>query len=425
MKIGVMHWAFPPVVGGVESHLIYLYEEMARMGYDISILTSPHVQRKNDDYPWCKIVSDDLMSIDHCLNKAGPDRYKCVHAMLEDFISSEEPDILHAHNFHHFVPDHAECLEELSRKYDLPMVLTIHNYWEDDLCRTLLKDIDWDKIVAVSYFTKSPCVFDAGVSPEKVEVHYHGVNLDNYCVRNDCGSVRSELRLSGEPIVFHPARACWSKGSLHSIRAVASLKEKYPNISLILSGNGESVDFDRERPSFQSDVGALIEQLGMEGHVMLVNASGDQMPLYMSAADVVIYPTIFPQGEAFGIAPVEAMACGKPVIVTDSGGLVESTSNGINGLIIDRDPDKLSEKLADNIDRLLTDRGYAEYLGKNGREVAIERFDSRKMALRMDGLYHRLASDRLTQKIRRMDTMVSPGTGIKGPEANGTPFRSL
>jgi len=425
MKIGVMHWAFPPVVGGVESHLIYLYEEIAHMGHDISILTSPHALRRSDDYPWCKIHANDLMSIDHCLSVDHRDRHAQVYEMLESFISREKPDILHAHNFHYFVPDHAECLEELSRKYDVPMLLTIHNYWEDDLCRHLLKDIGWDRIVAVSYHTKNPCIFDAGVPPEKVEVHYHGVDLDHYHIRGDGSTLRPALGLTGDPIIFHPARACWSKGSLHSIRAVAGLKEKYPHICLILSGNGDSVDFDRERPSFCSDVGKLIEELGMEGHVRLVNAQAEEMPLYMSAADLVVYPTVLPGGEAFGIAPVEAMACGKPVIVTDSGGLVESTSHGINGLVVGRDPDELAEKLAESIDRLLADRDYAEYLGKNGREVAIERFDSRKMALRMDGLYHRLAGEHLMQKVKRMDTIASPRSGVRGAGESRTPFRSL
>ena len=69
--------------------------------------------------------------------------------------------IIHAHNFHYFIPDHAECLDELSRKYSIPIVLTIHNYWEEDLCRHLMRDIKWDKIVAVSYHMKSPCIFDS------------------------------------------------------------------------------------------------------------------------------------------------------------------------------------------------------------------------------------------------------------------------
>ncbi len=424
MKIGVMHWAFPPVVGGVESHLVYLYEEMARRGHKVSVLTAPHPERDAAAYPWCRLISDDRMSIHHCLQDASPDRYRRVYGLIERFITGEEPDILHAHNFHYFVPIHAECLDELSQKYGLPIVLTIHNYWEDDLCRRLLRDVRWDKIVAVSYFMKNPCIFDAGVPPDKVEVHYHGVKLDKYRAIEDC-SLKARLGLKDRPVVFHPARACRSKGSLHSIMAVALLREKYPDVCLILSGNGDSVDFDDERSAFKSDVVRLIKRLGMEKNVLFVSATGDEMPLYMNAADVIVYPTIFDRGEAFGIAPVEAMACGKPVIVTNNGGLVESTSHEINGLIVDKDPDTLAENLAKAIDRLLADPAYAEYLGKNGREVAVERFDSIKMAQRMEDLYHRLVNDHLSKKMERMDTITRPKSGLKHAGADCTPSRMV
>ncbi|HTX44175.1 MAG TPA: glycosyltransferase family 4 protein [Methanocella sp.] len=412
MKIGVMHWAFPPVVGGVESHLVYLYEELARRGHEVSILTAPHPDRDDGAYPWCRIISSDLMSIHHCL-KANEDIRGRVYEMMEKFITGEEPDIIHAHNLHYFVPDHAECLDELSEKYGLPTVLTIHNYWEDDLCRHLLKDVGWDMVVAVSYHMKGPCIFDACLTPDKVEVHYHGVKLDQYRIRDDHGPLKEHLGLQGKRVVFHPARACWSKGSLHSIMAVAKLKDKYPDIRLILSGNGDSVDFDDERGAFKSTAGSLIKELGVEDNVVFVSATGEEMPLYMAAADIVVYPTIFPRGEAFGIAPVEAMACGRPVIVTNSGGLVESTSHNINGLVVDRNPDTLAGELADSIDRLLADREFAEFLGRNGREVAIERFDSRKMASKMENLYHRLASDNARSTIKRMDTIAGPKQGIK------------
>jgi len=423
MKIGVMHWAFPPVVGGVESHLVYLYEELARRGHEVAILTAPHPGRDADAYPWCTIVADDYMSIPYCLNDAGDDRYGRVYDMMERFILSEKPDIVHAHNFHYFVPDHGECLDELSQKYGLPIVLTIHNYWKDDLCRHLLRDIGWDRIVAVSYHIKQPCIFDASVLPDNVEVHYHGVKMDANCIVGARDSLRSGLKLSGKKVIFHPARACWSKGSLHSIRAVARLKDKYPDICLVLSGNGYSVDFDRERPSFMSEAASLIGELGVRDRVLFVSLSGDEMPRYMNAADIVVYPTIFPPGEAFGIAPVEAMACGRPVIVTNSGGLVESTSHNINGLIVDKDPDTLAEELAENIDRLLADREFAEYIGKNGREVAVERFDSKKMALKMEDLYNRLASDHIMQNIKRMDQVARPKSGLKSAGANCTTSR--
>ena len=124
MKIGVVHWAFPPVVGGVESHLIYLYGELARMGHDISFLTAPHPQRDDERVGWCTVASDTLMSIDRLLGMpAGPGRRGKVGAMLEGFIRDTSPDVIHAHNLHYFFPDHAESLGLLARKYRIPIVL--------------------------------------------------------------------------------------------------------------------------------------------------------------------------------------------------------------------------------------------------------------------------------------------------------------
>jgi glycosyltransferase involved in cell wall biosynthesis len=396
MKIGVVHWAFPPVVGGVESHLIYLYGELARMGHDISFLTAPHAQRNDGSQGWCKVISNELMSIDMLLKApVGPDRRKKVYEMMEGYICDMSPDVIHAHNLHYFFPDHAESLGRLARKYGIPVVLTIHNYWEDDLCRHLLRDVGWDMIVSVSYHLKKSCLFDARLPPEKVEVHYHGIDLAKYRAIDDRESLKERLGLSGRKVIFHPARMCEMKGTLHSIEAVSRLKEKYRDISLVLSGNGDTVDFENERPAFRASVKKLVEDLKVSDNIHFVSIPADEMPIYMNAADVVVYPTILPQGEAFGIGPVEAMACGRPVIVTRSGGLPESTSHNINGLLVDSDPVTLTGDLARDIGHLLDRPDLCSYLGANGREVAVERFDAKKMALRMEDLYNRLIFARL------------------------------
>lgn len=414
MKIGVMHWAFPPVVGGVESHLVYLYEELARRGHEISLLTAPHPRRDDKSIDWIKITSEPYMNMEY-LQRSAPvsGRYEKVYDMMERFILKENPEVIHAHNFHYFIPDHAECLDDLAKKYGIPIVLTIHNYWEDDLCRHLMRDIRWDKIVAVSYHMKNPCIFDSMLPPEKIEVHYHGIDLNKYSVVADTEMAKARFGLAGRKVIFHPARACKSKGTLHSIEAISRLMEKYPDICLIVSGNGDSVDFENERPAFRTCISSMIKELAVSDNILFIAASGDEMPQYMQASDVILYPTIMPQGEAFGIAPVEGMACGKPVIVTRSGGLVESTQHGINGIVLEVS-ENLTQELADQIDRLLTNCDYADYMGSNGRELAEERFDSRKMALKMEDLYHRLVNASIVEKVDRMDSMVKPGPGRKG-----------
>ncbi len=412
MKIAVMHWAFPPVVGGVESHLVYLYEELARRGHEISLLTAPHPARNDDDFTWIKITSDDYMSLEYLQRKAPVSgRYEKVYDMIERFIQQENPDIIHAHNFHYFIPDHAECLDELSRKYSIPIVLTIHNYWEEDLCRHLMRDIKWDKIVAVSYHMKNPCIFDSGLSPDRVEVHYHGIDLGRYHPPADIEATREKYGLMGKKVIFHPARACKSKGTLHSIAAVAKLLEKYPDACLIISGNGDTVDFENERPAFRAGIQSLIQDLKVGDNILFIAPNNEEMAHYMQASDIILYPTIQPSGEAFGIAPVEGMACGKPVIVTRSGGLVESTQQGINGIVLDPDTESLTDQLAESIDRLLRSADLAAYYGSNGRELALERFDSKKMALKMEDLYNRLANASIVERVDRMDSVIKPKAG--------------
>ena len=350
MKIGVVHWAFPPVVGGVESHLIYLYEELARMGHEVSFLTAPHPQRDDKAAGWCKVVPNDLMSIDHLLHvPAGAERWQKVFEMMESYVRDESPDVIHAHNLHYFFPDHAESLGILSHKYGIPIALTVHNYWEDDLCRHLMRDIDWNMVVSVSYHLKRSCLFDARLPNDRVEVHYHGIDLDKYRPDPDREELKSKLGLTGRKVIFHPARMCEMKGTLHSIEAVSRLKEKYHDICLVLSGNGDTVDFESERPAFKAKVQKMLDDLKLSDNIQFVSIPANEMPVYMNAADIVIYPTILPQGEAFGIGPVEAMACSRPVIVTRSGGLVESASNNINGLLVDNDQATLTDELVKSI----------------------------------------------------------------------------
>jgi glycosyltransferase involved in cell wall biosynthesis len=410
MKIGVIHWAFPPVVGGVESHLIYLYGELARMGHEISFLTAPHPQRDDASVGWCKVTSHELMSIEHLLSvPAEAERWQNVYSMIEKYVIEESPDVIHAHNLHYFFPDHAESLGIISKKYGIPIVLTVHNYWEDDLCRHLLHDIGWNMVVSVSYHMKRSCFFDAKLPQDKLEVHFHGIDLDKYRPVEDQESLKLKLGMAGRRVIFHPARMCEMKGTLNSIEAVSRLRQKYPNICLVLSGNGDTVDFEKERPAFNTKVRQVLDDLKVSDCIQFVSIAADDMPTYMSAADIVIYPTILPQGEAFGIAPIEAMACCRPVIVTNSGGLVESTFHNINGLVIDRNVPTLSDDLARNIEYLLERPDVGRYLGSNGREVAEERFDSKKMALKMEDLYNRLAYLKLAESPGRLAAVADAG----------------
>jgi glycosyltransferase involved in cell wall biosynthesis len=77
-----------------------------------------------------------------------------------------------------------------------------------------------------------------------------------------------------------------------------------------------------------------------------------------------------PRLEPFGFAPLEANACGLPVIAVAEGGVRETIIDGLNGLIVENDV----KELARAIDSLRRDKDYAHKLGENGRKLVTEKW---------------------------------------------------
>ena len=109
----------------------------------------------------------------------------------------------------------------------------------------------------------------------------------------------------------------------------------------------------------------------------------EQVPSYLAACEVFVSPAV--GQESFGIALVEAMAAGLPVVATDIPGFREVVSDGTEGLLVPpRDP----EALAAGLVRVLTEPGLAARLGEAGRTHA-RTFDWPIVVERLEELYHR------------------------------------
>lgn len=106
----------------------------------------------------------------------------------------------------------------------------------------------------------------------------------------------------------------------------------------------------------------------------------DVVDLLNRAALLVYCPRL----EPFGLAPLEANACGLPVVAVAEGGVRETVLDGVNGLLVEDDP----EAVAAGIQRLLTDQAYASRLGTTGRELVSQRWS---LSASIDRLEQRLA----------------------------------
>lgn len=172
------------------------------------------------------------------------------------------------------------------------------------------------------------------------------------------------------------------KGIADAVRALAEL----PDAELVVAG-GPARDFLDADPEV-ARLRGLAEQLAVADRVRFLGAvSRPDVPQLMAQADVVVAA---PWYEPFGIVPLEAMACGRPVVGTAVGGLLDTICPGRTGeLVPPRRPDLLARALAE----LLADEDRRRAYGEAGRARAVSRYDHRKVAEATEGAYLACLSD--------------------------------
>jgi glycosyltransferase involved in cell wall biosynthesis len=110
--------------------------------------------------------------------------------------------------------------------------------------------------------------------------------------------------------------------------------------------------------------------------------------MLLRSADVV---AATPWYEPFGIVPLEAMACGVPVVASAVGGMLDTVDDGVTGsLVPPRDPDALAEAIAP----ILSQPRLRQMLGEAGRRRVCERYTWDRVADDITVVYRRLTGDR-------------------------------
>jgi len=177
------------------------------------------------------------------------------------------------------------------------------------------------------------------------------------------GRLRREFGLPDEQaVVFCGCRAVEEKGVLHLLRAFDALVRDLPahaqQVSLVYAGDGPAMDQLR----------ALWRELPSRDRIILAGYRDDAADL-AGGADVCVVPSLWQ--EAFGLAALEPMARGVPVIASRVGGLPEVVRDGETGLLVT--PGDEAE-LAGAMRRLLLDPAERKRLGANGRRRAVAHF---------------------------------------------------
>ncbi len=198
-------------------------------------------------------------------------------------------------------------------------------------------------------------------------VSYHGIDTDRF----------RPLALEKQPMLLSVGSLTPLKGFDFLIQAVAQLPAA-GRPALVIASNFQN-------PPEQ----AYLEQLAAELQVelrLVGNVSDDDLVRLYNQAQLVLYAPI---REPFGLVPLEAMACGAPVVAVREGGIQETVINGQTGLLTEREPGQFAEA----IQTLLVNPALAAEVGRNGQEYVRHQWSWSRAAATLEN--HLLEATRL------------------------------
>jgi len=312
---------------------------------------------------------------------AGPHVNPILTWRLVEQMRQQAPDLVHTHLLH------ADLYGQLAaRTVRIPAVSSMHGthplYLREPvrsaarMARHLAR-----RTIAISRYTGEFAV-GAGLAPRhRVRVVHYGIDATAWRMApEERVEQRRALDLNPDDIAVGVAsRLVPDKGHDVVIEAFASVVKQVPTARLMIAGSGP----------LRSKLEALALQALPLGQARFLGFQSD-MRAFLGACDLVLFPSLPSFGEGFGLAALEAMAAGVPVLASDTGPLPEIVTDGKSGLVL---PPGDSGIWADAITTLATDASLRARLGAQAGIRAEERFSVVEMADRTVGVYQEILSE--------------------------------
>ena len=356
--------------GGMNVYVRQIAGELASRGCQVDVFTRAHNLQEPQIIP-----IGDAARVIHL--EAGPtnaaldDLYSYTLAFSEAVSLFQQRegvryDLIHSHYWLSGV-----VAIELSRLWDSPHFATFHTLArtkqraragerESDLrARAEQHIIDLaDTIVVSTHVEKEDIVRLYQVNCTPIEVIPPGVDT-NLFRPSDTGMSRQKLNLPDRRTILYVGRIEPLKGLDILLRAVALLSEG-PGANLLIVGGSPERDAELERLNTLADDLDISDIVTFTGSV-----DQEQLPNFYNAADVFVLPSWY---ESFGLAALEAMSCGTPVVVSRVGGLTTFVEHGKTGYMV---PWRCPEAFARNLETLLENPSLRNAMGSAARNKAM------------------------------------------------------
>lgn len=309
---------------------------------------------------------------------------------LRKIIKEEKIDLLHAHVWNpascryafSAAGAKAECrigYAASSRK--IPIITTEHDPFKLSLIKNIFKKNSLKKTKTVVTVSAANQKVLKKLYPEfkdKFVVIPNGIDTTWWHSQSlrftdlDRKKIKEELFLANEDslIIISVAELHERKGLKYLIEAIPSVSAKFPNIKLVIVGEGPE----------RSELEKLVKKFGIENHVILTGRQ-KEIPKLLKCADIFVLPS---RREAFGLVILEAMITGLPVIASETGGIPEIIKN--TGILVE--PENSAEISIALID-LIAHPEKRQKLSTSGEKLVHEKFEAKKMAEEYEKIYEK------------------------------------
>ena len=334
MRIAHLSWEYPPTVyGGLGRHVHALAEAQAALGHHVTVITQAapdapaeetvagvHILRAPETPPDLTFDTEHLLAwtlaLNHRLTSSAADAWNRLR-----------PDVIHAHDW--LV---AQAAVNLSRIDGAPIIATMHateagrhqGWLPTPLSRSIHSIESWlvslaHGVITCSAHMESEVIRLFDVPADSIAVIPNGVDTHRWSRRRSVGGAHQWKHDPG-PLLVYCGRLEWEKGVHTLVEAVPRLRRRYPDIQVVIAGNGSQLDALHD----------LVKSRRLRRRVHFTGWLPErELHSLLGEADALVVPSVY---EPFGLVALEGAALGTPLAVARTGGLAEFAGADVTAL---------------------------------------------------------------------------------------------
>ncbi|MDI6736014.1 MAG: glycosyltransferase family 4 protein, partial [bacterium] len=376
--------------GGLEDHTMMICQGLVQKGHEVILITTQHPQGKEYE------VSDGVEIYYTKGTIPGKYSWSWCRRSVQEFIrlhTLKKFDVVHGQSGGG-IPF---LLKGLNRKYNIPTVISLHGTTIDEIksaCDVLFssyKDIrnvflsmrrilyhlyNYSFVSRRALMRADAIIATSNEQVKRIKILYQTKDSDLYVVYNGIDTdlfapkssteLKEKYKINQEnKIILGVARLTKEKGIQNIILSMPAILKSIHEAKLIIVGNG----------NYRKDLELLIDKLGLKEHIFITGlVPYEELPLFYNLADVFVNATIRVNG--YDLTILQAMACEKPVIVSNLGSVPTVITHNEDGILVSPGDVRI---LTQEVIRILKDKELAANIGKKARKKIVSRFSLESM----------------------------------------------